>query len=85
MASIHLIVEANHCARYPELVMRFAIWADRLCAVPTAEQIRDRFEVSHATAYRWRIDWCAAKGLPLPEPKSGFPKCPAKPSANTPT
>lgn len=31
---------------------------------PTTQQLRDRFGMSRATAYRWRAAICDARGLP---------------------
>lgn len=45
-----------------ELVLRFAAWAGQLRGDPSVEQIRDQFNVSRATAYRWRAAWLAARG-----------------------
>lgn len=45
-----------------ELTMRFIAWAGALQSDPTPEQIRERWEVSRATAYRWLHAWQDAKG-----------------------
>ena len=53
--------EACHAA-VPELYFRVALW---LSANPDAkaQQLRDRFSVSRATAYRWLDHFRAAKGV----------------------
>lgn len=61
--------EANHCATYRELTMRFVLWAVKQRDVPLPEQIADRFHVGYATAYRWRNDFCAATGREIPPPR----------------
>jgi hypothetical protein len=46
--------------------MRFAVWAAQLHAFPTPEQVRERFGVSRATAYRYRNQWGAVIGVTPP-------------------
>jgi hypothetical protein len=46
--------------------MRFAAWAMQLHAFPTPQQVRDRFGVSRATAYRYRNLWGAVIGVVPP-------------------
>ena len=58
--------ERNHCATHRELLIRFALWASGLQEVPAWERISMHFQVSRATAYRWRRDWCDAMGIDPP-------------------
>jgi hypothetical protein len=44
-----------------ELVLDFITWANGLHAELTAEQIRDHWEVSRATSYRWLRAWQDAR------------------------
>lgn len=65
------VAERNHAATHIELIVRFALWADALRTPPCAQQIADHFDVSRATAFRWRQYYLAAIGLPSrPEPKT---------------
>ncbi|WP_057921129.1 hypothetical protein [Lysobacter capsici] len=51
---------------HQELLFRFVWWAHQLREFPSVQQIRDRFEVSRATAYRWRDSLAAAHGINTP-------------------
>lgn len=51
---------------HQELLFRFVWWAHQLREFPSVQQIRDRFEVSRATAYRWRDSLAAAHGIDTP-------------------
>lgn len=51
---------------HQELVIRFVVWAHQLHRFPSVEQIRTRFGVSRATAYRWRDALAAAHGIQTP-------------------
>lgn len=55
-------LETNHCADTRELAIRFALWANGLTEVPSADRIRIHFGMTRATAYRWRAAYCAATG-----------------------
>lgn len=48
-------------------LIEFVDWADQRAAVgraqPTWQQIRDRYSVHRATAYRWLSAWQQARGL----------------------
>lgn len=48
---------------WTELLMRYAYWHAQQQAPPTVEAIRQRFNVSRATAYRWRSAAHRAKGV----------------------
>ncbi len=49
-----------------ELAFRFVAWAHQLERFPDPEQIQPRFEVSRATAWRWRSALAAAYGIVPP-------------------
>lgn len=49
-----------------ELAFRFVAWAHQLERFPDPEQIQARFEVSRATAWRWRSALAAAYGIVPP-------------------
>lgn len=52
-----------------EWALAFARWASLLREPPTWEQISERWDVSRATAYRYKSAWEAAVGagmVPLP-------------------
>ncbi|MGH8073693.1 MAG: hypothetical protein ACREO4_06425 [Lysobacter sp.] len=49
-----------------ELIMRFCAWAHQLRRFPTIAATRARFDISRATAYRWRDALAAAHGIPTP-------------------
>ena len=51
---------------HQELVIRFVVWAHQLRRFPSVEQIRTRYGVSRATAYRWRDALAAAHGIQTP-------------------
>lgn len=55
-----------------KIVIDFVLWVGTRCNnFPTAQQVQDRFNVSRATAYRWRR--CLADALGLSEvPTSRF-------------
>ena len=63
------VTERNHAETHTELLVRFAVWAQALGRVPLPEEIANRFHVSHATAYRWRIAYCDATGMERPAPR----------------
>jgi len=45
-----------------ESVLAFAAWADQMGARLSADAIRQRFECSRATSYRWLSAYRAARG-----------------------
>lgn len=45
-----------------EFVLSFVRWAQGLPGDPTVQQIQQHFDVSRATAYRWRGAWLAVFG-----------------------
>lgn len=49
-----------------EAIFRFHIWAVQLAAFPSPRQISDRWDVSIATAWRWRRELAAAHGIVPP-------------------
>lgn len=61
------VIERNHCSSDRELLFRFALWAMALGRVPLPEEIEEEFDCSYSTAYRWRLAWCDASGLPPPD------------------
>ena len=54
--------DTNHL----EQVLRFAWWAHQLARFPSVAQVMTRFDVSRATAYRWRNALAAAHGIETP-------------------
>lgn len=44
-----------------EMAMRFALWASRQATSPEASDIQAEFNVSRATAYRWRAAYWEAR------------------------
>lgn len=54
-----------------EQMLRFAWWAHQLRRFPTVTQIRDRFGVCRATAYRWRSALASAHGITAPPDSVG--------------
>lgn len=44
-------------------IIKFAVWACSLRAIPTRKQVQDRFGVSKPTACRWLRDLKDAKGI----------------------
>lgn len=51
---------------HTELILRFSAWAHTLHRFPTVEAVQERFQVSRATAYRWRNALAAAHGIQCP-------------------
>lgn len=49
--------------KHLETAFRFYAWALQHTHVPSAVQIMARFDVSRATAYRWRAAYCAVIGV----------------------
>ncbi|MFK3647932.1 hypothetical protein ACI2IY_05770 [Lysobacter enzymogenes] len=49
-----------------ELAIRFCAWSHELRRFPTPQQICTRFQVSRATAYRWRRFLADAYGIDPP-------------------
>lgn len=51
-----------------ENIMRFVLWAESMAPrFPTADQIQRNFDMSRATAYRWRHKYADAKGIVAPK------------------
>ena len=51
------MLERNHVGQHFKLGIRFHLWASSLNAPPDWKAVRDRFEVSRATAYRFIRSW----------------------------
>ena len=62
------LLERNHCPDMREFSMRFALWCASLQTTPSVERIQARYQMSRATAYRWRAAWCHIQGLPTRRP-----------------
>ena len=49
-----------------EKMLRFAFWMRDLHVLPTVDTVRERFNISRATAYRWLASARAIRGVHLP-------------------
>ncbi|MCR6661855.1 MAG: hypothetical protein NVV60_01575 [Luteimonas sp.] len=63
------LLDMHHVGTHLELMLRFAAWATNKGGIPAPEDIAAHFDVSKATAYRWRNAFCNAHGLPIPAPR----------------
>jgi hypothetical protein len=67
------LLERNHCPDMREFSMRFALWCASLQTTPSVERIQARYQMSRATAYRWRAAWCHVQGQPTRAPTKPRP------------
>lgn len=57
-----LLRAQGHAGSSLEAAMRVCMWALSMHTLPTVSQIRTRWDVSRATAYRWRTALADALG-----------------------
>jgi hypothetical protein len=59
----HFHVAERSVVNSIEFAIRLVDWINDLKRIPTSQEIEQRFDVSRATAYRWRQAMCAARGV----------------------
>lgn len=75
---------ALHGQCQTQIIMGFVLWVSTCCAFfPTVQQVQDRFNVSRATAFRWRR--MLADALCMPDvPRNPCPGVDSEPVAMAP-
>lgn len=71
----------HELAQEPSILagMKFLLWAQAQRHFPTIQQVRDRYGLSRATAYRWTTFLAEALGLDVADRHGGKPVHTPKP------